>query len=59
MRVIMKTKQRQRHAKRVTSKMRFTVLRCVEVRVLNGREEVEGVEGVEGVDGVDGEKEGI
>lgn len=34
MRVVLKTKRRQRHVKRVTSKMRYTILRCLEVRVL-------------------------
>ncbi len=33
MRVIEKTKRRQRHVKRATSKGRFTVLRVTEVRV--------------------------
>lgn len=34
MRVMEKTKRRQRHIKRVKSKMRYTVVRCVELRVL-------------------------
>ena len=45
MRVVEKTKRRQRHVKRVRSKMRFTVLRCVELRVLgegNGEAEAGG-----------------
>ena len=33
MRVLMKTKRRQRHVKRVTSKGRFTVLRVMELRI--------------------------
>lgn len=36
MRVVEKTKRRQRHTKTVRSKMRFTVLRVVEVRVRIG-----------------------
>lgn len=43
MRVEEKTKRRQRHVKTVKSKMRFTILRCVELRVLGsgkGGEEV-------------------
>jgi len=38
MRVVEKTKRRQRHVKTVRSKMRFTVLRVVEVRVCVGGE---------------------
>ncbi len=55
MRVVEKTKRRQRRVKRVRSKMRFTVLRVKELRVLAG-----GREGrVEGeVEGVVGEGEG-
>ena len=33
MRVVEKTKRRQRRVKRVTSKMRFTILRIKELRV--------------------------
>ena len=48
MRVEKKTKRRQRRVKTVKRKMRFTVLRCFEVKVLNGEksEEQEEVEGV-------------
>ncbi len=55
MRVVEKTKRRQRRVKRVRSKMRFTVLRVKELRVLaDGREgRVEGE-----VEGVVGEGEG-
>ena len=44
MRVVEKTKRRQRHVKTVRSKMRFTVLRVVEVRVciLKHRDGLEG-----------------
>lgn len=38
MRVMEKTKRRQRHIKRVKSKMRYTVVRCVELRVLTEAE---------------------
>lgn len=38
MRVVEKTVRRRRRVKRVTSKMRFTVLRIRELRVLAGRE---------------------
>lgn len=41
MRVVEKTKRRQRHVKRAKSKMRFTVLRVMELRV-RSVEEVEG-----------------
>lgn len=41
MRVMEKTKRRQRRVKRVKSKMRFTVLRVSEVRV-RGLEELRG-----------------
>ena len=34
MRVEKKTKRRQRHIKTVKSKMRFTILRCMELQVL-------------------------
>jgi uncharacterized sporulation protein YeaH/YhbH (DUF444 family) len=34
MRVKEKTKRRQRHVKRVKSKMRYTVVRCIELKVL-------------------------
>lgn len=45
MRVVKKTKRRQRHVKTVKSKMRFTILRCVELRILgDGKEEVEDTE---------------
>jgi len=54
MRVVEKTKRRQRKVKRVKSKMRFTILRVRELRVLSegergnegskAREEMEGVE---------------
>lgn len=37
MRVVKKTKRRQRHVKTVKSKMRFTILRCIELRVLGDR----------------------
>jgi len=50
MRVVEKTKRRQRHVKTVRSKMRFTVLRVVEVRVCVGGEggrEDRGEEGEE------------
>lgn len=46
MRIEKKTKRRQRHVKTVKSKMRFTILRCVELRVLGSKEE-RGVEGEE------------
>lgn len=39
MRVLEKTKRRQRHVKTVRSKMRFTVVRCVELRVRPDMEE--------------------
>lgn len=42
LRVIKKTKRRQRHVKTVKSKMRFTVLRCIELRVLGDRKGEEG-----------------
>ncbi|KAL9069536.1 MAG: hypothetical protein Q9161_005454 [Pseudevernia consocians] len=49
MRVVVKTKQRQRKVKRARHKMRFTVLRVREVRVLpGGREEEEEEEEEEG-----------
>lgn len=38
MRVMEKTKRRQRHIKRVKSKMRYTVVRCVELRILTEAE---------------------
>lgn len=38
MRVMEKTKRRQRHIKRVKSKMRYTVVRCIELRVLTDAE---------------------
>ncbi len=42
MRVVVKTKQRSRRVKRAKHKMRFTVLRVKELRVLaGGREKVE------------------
>lgn len=41
MRVLVKTKQRQRKAKRKMSKMRFTVLRVKELRVLPGGKDEE------------------
>ena len=41
MRVVEKTKRRQRRVKRVRCKMRFTVLRVREVRVLGGEGEEE------------------
>ncbi len=47
MRFVTKTKRRQRKVKTVKSKMRFTVLRVCELRVLprgKGEEEVERVE---------------
>lgn len=53
MRVVEKTKRRQRHVRTVKSKMRFTVLRVVEVRVCaegNGGEEGKGEEVVGGED---------
>ena len=42
MRVIMKTKRRQRKTKRVTNKGRFTVFRVVELRVRVQGEDEEG-----------------
>ena len=45
MRVVEKTKRRQRHVKHVWSKMRFTVLRVMELKV-RGVEEVEGEGGL-------------
>lgn len=42
LRVIKKTKRRQRHVKTVKSKMRFTVLRCIELRVLGDGKGEEG-----------------
>lgn len=53
MRVVEKTKRRQRRVKRVKSKMRFTILRVRELRVLPA-----GI-GEEKGEGVDEEKEGI
>ena len=49
MRVVEKTKRRQRKVKRVTSKMRYTILRVKELRVLAGEREreKERVEGEE------------
>lgn len=38
MRVMEKTKRRQRHIKTVKSKMRYTVVRCIELRVLTEAE---------------------
>ena len=38
MRVIEKTKRRQRHVKTAKSKMRYTVVRCVELRILTEAE---------------------
>ena len=52
MRVVEKTKRRQRRVKRVKSKMRFTVLRVRELRVLMGVGEGEG-------EGVEREEEGL
>lgn len=46
MRVMEKTKRRQRHIKTVKSKMRFTVVRCIELRVLT-EAELEGEAGDE------------
>ena len=43
MRIVEKTKRRQRRVKRVTSKMRYTILRVCELQVLpRGSESVEG-----------------
>lgn len=39
MRVEKKTKRRQRHIKTVKSKMRFTILRCMELKVLGDEKE--------------------
>ena len=38
MRVMEKTKRRQRHVKTAKSKMRYTVVRCIELRVLTEAE---------------------
>lgn len=38
MRVIKKTVRRRRKVKTIKSKMRFTVLRCLELTILNGEE---------------------
>lgn len=52
MRVVEKTKQRQRKVKRKMCKMRFTVLRVKELRVLTGEEREMGL-----VDEKEGEEE--
>ena len=57
MRVLEKTKRRQRHVKHVWSKLRFTVLRVMEVRV-RGVEEVERGEVERDGGEVEGEGEG-
>lgn len=44
LRVVEKTKRRQRHVKRVKNKMRFTVLRVMDVGVRVPGEEEEGGE---------------
>ena len=47
MRVIEKTKRRQRHTKHVTSKLKYTILRVMEVKVRSVEEVEGGVEGTE------------
>lgn len=62
MRVVLKTKRRQRKVQREAHKMRFTVLRVRELRVLGeegeGRVEREGLEGEEEVEALVGERGG-
>lgn len=50
MRVMEKTMRRQRHIKRVKSKMRYTVVRCIELRVLtDAQAEPQAVDNIHGI----------